>query len=282
MKQKKYQDLADLKLPDEIELPFFVRPNSDKSDALDDFYISFSHWVNFVGEVLLFSHIGNNLPVADISVNPVLKYGITGNKSVISPKITVKKSEAKTVTYSLAKNLFHHSIAQLVADYEIFLNDITSDILFRNPDILAIEEKQLTTKQIFDFSNVDNIIGFLVDKKVSDHAMLAYPKRVDAFQYLFHVGIHSKKSPLSLAQVHDIIELRNVILHSGGYASIQYLSRIQAYIENGYKPLLKRELDTPKVDFVWLIGFATDLLKLAGYVDEHVAVKWKTTRNEEN
>jgi len=279
MKRKKYPELSDLKLPDEIELPFFIQSNYDKSDALADFYIHFSHWINFTCEVLLFNHIGENFLVEDLSVKPKLKYGISGNKNVISPKIILQKARSKTVTYSLAENLFNHSISHLVTNYEMFLNQLTEDILWRNIELLLIDERQLTTKQIFDLGNIEKIQEFLVDKKVFEHAMLAYPKRVEVFQSLFHVGIHSKKSPIILAKVHDFIEVRNVILHTGGHASSQYISRVSGYIQKGYKPILEDELDTPKVDFVWLIEFAMDLIKLAEFIDEQVAQKWKTTRN---
>ena len=278
MKKTKYPEFSDLKLPDEIELPFFIKPNADKSDALDDFYINFSHWLNYICEVLLFSHVEDNLPVGDFSIKPDLKYGIGGEKRIISPTISLKKSKKKIIAYSLAENLYNQAIALLVSNYEQFLNDQTSDILWRNPDILAIEERQLTTKQIFNLGNIDDIKEFLIEKKLLEHTMLSYPKRVDAFQRYFHVGIHSKKAPLSLEKVHDLIEVRNVVLHSGGYASPKYFERMSAHTKHGYKPLLKKELDTLNVDFVWIIGFAKSLLELAGYIDEEVAKKWKTTR----
>lgn len=274
-----FPELSQLHLPDNIDFPFFIQANNKVSDALSDFYIGYSHCINYLCEVLLLNQVDKSVLKEKEVFRPIFKYGYNNEKVAPCPTITIKNIDESIGLYSLVENLFNLSLSQIVSLYDFYLNQITLDILIRNNDILAIDEHQLTTKTIFSLENLDNIAGYLAEKKVLEHAMLSYPKRVDVFQRMFHVGIHSIKSPISLELVHDIVEVRNVIMHNDGYASSLYFARLSPYIQNGYKPLLKDEYDTREIDFIWLIRISTDLLKLAVFIDEQVSLKWKTTRN---
>ena len=274
-----FPELSQLNLPDNINFPFFIQANNKVSDALSDFYIGYSHCINYICEVLLLNQVGKSVLKENEVFKPILKYGYKNEDVAPCPTITIKNIDESIGLHSLSENLFNLSLSQIVSYYDLFLNQLTLDILVRNKDILAIEELQLTTKTIFSLENLENMVGYLAEKKALEHAMLSYPKRVEVFERMFHVGIHSKKSPVTLELVHDIIEVRNVIVHNDGYASSLYFARLSPYIKNGYKPLLKDEYDTKEIDFIWLIRISTDLLKLAIYIDEQASLKWTTTRN---
>jgi len=274
--------INDIDLPNEVFLPFQVVPASKKSDALDDFYIRFSEWVSYISEVLLFSHLGSKIPIADFSAKPQIKASIQRkNKKVKflpTPKINVKDNNIDSISRNLSRNLFHHSISQLVTNYEIFLNELTEHILWENSELLAIEEKQLTTKEIFELSDIEDIQGLLIERKVLDHVMKSYPKRIEAFQKLFHVGIHSKKSPMPIVEMHDLIEVRNIIQHNDGHCSKQYLQRMSLYKDLEHDCFLSGLYGTIKIDFIWLLGFGKKMLKLTEFIDKEVSKKWKTIR----
>lgn len=198
-----------------------------------------------------------------------------------TPKISIKDKSFDAISRNLSRNLFNHSVSQLVTNFEIFLNEITEDILWRNKELLANDQKQLSNKEIFDLGDIDAIKGALIQRKVFEHAMSAYPKRVDSFQKLFHIGIHSKKAPISLPEVHDLVEIRNVIQHSAGHCSQQYLNRMSVYDETDYQRLLKSEYTQPKIDFCWLLELGINMVRLAEFVDSEAEQKWSTTRNSE-
>ena len=269
----------------DITLPFEIRPREEYSDALDDFFIRTSEWINYISEVLLFSHVGSKMPISDFSVQPQIKgprrRRHSASADLPSPKITIKDKNLDAISRNLSRNLFHHSISQLVTNFEVFLNEITEDLLWRNVALLSTEQKQLTNKEIFELGDIDEIKTSLIQTKVMEHAMSAYPKRVDSFQKLFHIGVHSKKSPLELPIVQDLMEVRNVIQHNDGHCSPQYLARMGGYDEAEYTRLLKREHSQVKIDFVWLLNLGVKLAELAEYIDLEASLKWKTTRNSD-
>ncbi len=282
---KDKKTLDDINVAEEITLPFRVHPRSESSDALDDFYIRISELISYVSEVLLFSHIGSNLPVSDFAVEPKLRGPRKRKNKEVSfypaPKISVKENNVDNISRNFSRKLFHHAISQLVTSYEVFLNELTEDILWRNVSLLSVDEKQLSTKEIFELGDIEEIQRTLIEKKVMDHAMSAYPKRVEGFQKLFHVGVHSKKSPMGLVELHDLIEVRNVIQHNDGHGSTHYIQRMSVYKDLDYTNLIKSEYYTPKIDFNWLIDFGVRILELAEFLDEEVSEKWTTTRNSD-
>lgn len=269
---------------DDITLPFRIRPREEHSDALDDFFIRTTEWVNYISEVLLFSHVGSKMPISDFTVKPQIKgprRRRTTSKDLAAPKITIKDKNFDAISRNLSRNLFHHSISQLVTNFEIFLNEITEDILWRNVQLLSTDQKQLTNKDIFQLGDIDAIKISLIQNKVMDHAMSAYPKRIDSFQKLFHIGVHSKKSPIKLPVVQDLMEVRNVIQHNDGHCSPQYLTRMGVYDESEYTRLLKAEHSQVKIDFVWLLDIGFKLAELAEFIDSETSIKWNTTRNSD-
>ena len=279
MSNKNEQRLSEINLTEQITLPFWVIPTEDKSDALEDFFIRTSEWVTYISEVLAFSHVSIEAKANETLISPnVMNPHISARGDQLRlPKIVLSSDEGN-LSGNLINYLFRHSLSQLVSNYEIFLNELTEEIFIRHDEFLAVDEKQLTTKDIFELGDLDSIREVLIKKKVMDHAMSAYPKRVDLFQKQFFVGIHSKKAPITLAEVHDLMEVRNVIQHSDAHASPQYFKRMGNY-KPDYKLLLEREHSTPKVDFEWLLSMVQNLLKLTEYIDGEVAKKWKTSRN---
>lgn len=275
-------DTVDL---DEITLPFKIKPRGEHSDALEDYFIRTTEWVNYICEVLLFSHVGSKMPLSDFSVQPQIKAPkyrrSTKSTYLPTPKINIKDKNFDAISRNLSRNLFHHSISQLVTNFEIFLNEITEDILWRNIKLLATEQKQLTNKEIFQLGNLDEIKSSLIQSKVMEHAMSAYPKRVDSVQKLFHIGIHSKKSPLGLPELHDLMEVRNTIQHNDGYCSAQYIARMSVYDNTEYQKLLEHEHAQIKIDFKWLLGIGVRMVELAEFIDFEAESKWKTTRNSD-
>jgi hypothetical protein len=105
--------------------------------------------------------------------------------------------------------------------------------------------------------------------------MRSYPEQVDWFQRHLYTGMHSRKGPLALDELHDFFEVRNVIVHSSGHAKKQYIDRTKHMTTRR----LPREYASPRIDFVQLTDFAAKLLVQAEFVDSQVAAKWQTTRN---
>jgi hypothetical protein len=258
----------------DLELPFWKTIPKPKSDALDDVQIRFNHLINFAGGVLATL---SSLDTNQERENEVIQVNLKpkNEKAVISPKIKVKSEEWEKLFSYIPTQLFYSSIVQLATLYEVFLSELIKEILKFNDSWLEIEEKQITTKKIFSLGSLEKIKWKLIEKKILDFTMLSYPKKVEKFEKEFHVGLHHKSFPLTLFEVHDFLEVRNIIVHNDGHASTHYFDRLKSYNQD---PLLKDKY-SPEVNFSWLFTFGENLISLCCLVDKKISEKWTTTRN---
>jgi hypothetical protein len=267
--------------PNKIHLPFRVTPKGKHSDSRDDFHIRFSEWVNHICEILSFSYLGNAMTIPGLSLVPKIKKDNFDPKNpdyVPVPQIILKDKNMDGISNNISRSLFYNSISQLVAMYEFFLTELAEEILWRHRELLGTDEKQLTSREIFELGDIKKIHFALIQRKVFSLGMSGYPKRVKTFQSLFHIGLHSTDSPLRIEELHDLIEIRNLIQHSDGFASDEYFQRMSIY--NGYKTLLTKQYGVLKTDFLWLLTFGGELVAQVEYIDNAIAEKWKTSRND--
>lgn len=269
--QNKSQDIGQL-----LYLPYKNDISKPKSDALDDVHLRFNELVNFIGEVLLSSQmtrgLENFVTFQDVQVQLDMKH----QESAKFPIIKIKDDESKKLTKNIARKLFYSSIVQLATIYEVFLSELIREILVHNDEWLESHERPFTAKEIFQIGTIDEIRRKLMSEKILDYAMLSYPKKVKKFEKDFHVGLHQKNFPLSLFEVHDFLEVRNVIVHNDGHASEHYVERMSFYNQ---KTLIKGRYSTLEIDFSWLLTFGQTLLSQCVMVDESIDKKWKTSRN---
>ena len=260
-----------------LPLNFYPGDNSGFSDSLCDFQIGFTNLINYIGEVLFLLSNIHNIEISSGYHSVDVFYEVLNKKKrILCPKLNIDTEKNDEMFSDTTNYLFKHSITQLASEYEIFLTSLLKEILRRNETLLDINEKQLSTKKIFELGSIKKIRSFLIQKKSIEFAMLSYPKKVDYFQSQFHIGIHSKKSPFTLSEVHDFIEVRNIIIHNDGHANEQYFERLKDYNQ---ETLVKRTHFSLKPDFVWFISFAKQLLALGYFIENDISKKWKTTRN---
>jgi len=267
--ESKSEDIGQL-----LQLPYKSKVAKPKSDALDDVHIRFTRLVNYIGEVLLTSHLANKYDGSKIkktfSINSKNR-----DKSTSSLKIIVHSDEWKNFSVNLQEKLFYSSIVQLSTIYEVFLSELMTEILRHNDEWLEKDERQITVKELFKCRNLTDARFKLIDRKILDFAMLSYPKKVERFEKEFHVGLHHKSFPLTLFQVHDFLEVRNIIVHNDGYSSEQYVERMGVYNQ---PPLLEKKQKLT-VHFSWFLDFGQKLIFLCNLVDEQIDNKWTTSRN---
>lgn len=258
-----------------LHLPYKRKTLSPQSDSLQDVQIRFRELVNFIGEVLLASQMVKELEKSLTSETIKIRLETERNKSNVFPDIKIQPDESRNLTRNIAKRLFYSSIVHLATIYEVFLSELIEEILLFNDEWLESDERQLTAKEIFSIGDIDEIRRKLMSEKVLDYAMLSYPKKVKKFEKDFHVGLHQKTFPLSLFEVHDFLEVRNVIVHNDGYASEHYIERMSVYNQ---KTLLEGAHYSLDVNFTWLLTFGQKLIALCVLVDDCIDKKWETTR----
>jgi len=251
-----------MSLADEIYLPFSERGLDLRSEALEDFYIRCSEWVNYVGSVILL--LGH---CTELSGEPRLR--------VPAPLIRGHHEELEETIQRLPKSLSTTAWTQLSTTFDVYLSELASEALRLNPELLSIDEKQLTTSEILELGSFDEIKERLIQRWTFRFGMESYPVKAERMQSKFRIGIHSNRSPMELFDVHDFVEVRNVLVHTGGHAtSSQYHDRMRHY---GRNTLIRSAYGTVATDFKWLMNFAECLAELCCFIDKEMRAKWTLT-----
>jgi hypothetical protein len=140
----------------EVRLPVTFERPVPGSDALWDLHIQHQRWLNFVGgsilaaEALFSPKSVGTIHRASLKVRTLPKH----TEDVPVPDIEVVKGEWDTLVHELPRQLYYAAFVQLATGYEDFLGMLLEDILWRNPDLLAADERQLTTREILAFSDL--------------------------------------------------------------------------------------------------------------------------------
>lgn len=255
------------------------RPEDFKlTDSGDDFHIELDRLGTFVAEMLVAAHLFEERAPRIPALRPELHdwfQELHMNKPgpLPAPEIEMNHSSLRDAGRTLPRSLFYSGVTQLVSAYEVYLGSLAREIYRYNNELLAIEEKQLTSAQILALDSTERIVNALVDRAVRKLTALSYPALVDRFNREFRVGIHHGSSPATLFTVHHLIEQRNVIVHNGGHVSDLYLERMSAY--EG-ETILTGHGSVP-VSFSAFFDYLFAFSVLGDYIDRKVKGTWATS-----
>ncbi|MCH7497718.1 MAG: hypothetical protein IH971_07705 [Candidatus Marinimicrobia bacterium] len=180
-----------------------------------DFHIRVDALLDYVGELLV---------ILDKSFNARHPSGVSSpelpakfRKTPKAPTIEFDKREWDKLRGDIPSRLYESSIVQLASHFEIFISELVSEVYFANTSLLAIDELQLTTRQILEIGSIEKIRQYLIEKATRNLISRSYPALVEAFQHTFHVGLHQSHAPLPQVEIHHFIEIRNLIVHNDGH-----------------------------------------------------------------
>jgi hypothetical protein len=258
-----------------LYLPYKSEVPSPRCDGLVDFHIRVDELINYVGEMLLLIDATRKAGFSTGRVKPILPEDIFKNVPKV-PTIIFDERNWDKYRSEIPTRLFYSAVVQLVSHFETFIAELLNDIYYSNPELLAINEKQLTTKEIFEIGSVKKIRHYLKRKMVSKFITKSYPDMVGAFQRNLYIGVHSRHSPFTQKEIHNIIEFRNIIVHNDGQASNLYFDRMSIY-ESPPADMLEKIGDSVPTNFVWFFTSANKLLGIGNFIDAESQKKWTTT-----
>jgi hypothetical protein len=260
---------------DILDLPFQVERPEEVTDALRGLYIRVNRLINYTGEVLLTAYIAEgSTPPSDI-VSPRARVDYLDRKISV-PLIQVDTTKWASLEAKMLERLFYTSLVQLASHYEMFLTKLAEEIYLNN-DLIKECERKLTVAEVMKFRDFDELTANVIKDLTTDLVHKSYPNIVSSYEHGFHIGIHDKTSPISLPVVHNLIELRNVVVHNDGHASKLYLERTLSYKEQKLPKVLTYEYESLEIDFPWLIDTAKFLLRLGNHIDQQARKRWKTS-----
>jgi hypothetical protein len=261
-----------------LELPAKYETNGPCSDALDDLYIRVTDLINFVGEVIVSRELSKDQIEDNLEIEPKLSLIQTGTDNIEFPSIKIKAEKWTRLARRLPEQLFYSSVTQMATIYETYLSEIFHEILWNHPELIIVGEKQLTTEEIFEHQTLDSIKFTLTDRKVDNLLFGSYPKVAKGVSSLFKVQLHGSKSPMSLFEIHDFIETRNVIVHGDGAAGELYYDRMRIYGKDTFIKERKSKSGYVKINFKWFFRNAEKFLEQCSFIDEQLTEKWETSK----
>lgn len=102
---------------------------------------------------------------------------------------------------------------------------------------------------------------------------------VKTISSLFKIEFHGTKSSMTLFEVHDFFEVRNVIVHNDGTAGQLYFPRMKNYKEQSFIKETKSKRGYLDIDFNWFFNKAEKFLHQCNFIDEQLTKKWKTSKS---
>lgn len=258
----------------EINIPINNKYPSPSTDALQDFYININSILNYTSEMLLLLELNKSPTIEPKRIEINLGRTILG-EPIISPNLNIAKSFTK-ISKNTVEELFNSSLTRIASCYEGYLNQLMHELYWHN-DIIQSSEIKVPISEVFRFNSLESLEDDLIQNIILSTIMQSYPKLVKTFQDRFFIGIHSRNAPITLEEVHNFIELRNLVVHNHGHANKHYLDRVKKYQDLNFPELLKRQHSSISVNFHWLFTISDQLLKLGDFIDKQAQERWNTS-----
>jgi len=123
-----------------------------------------------------------------------------------------------------AERLFHKQlIVSLVSRYDEFLGEFLNIVLNIHPEWLKISEKTLTYKELIEMKSIETAISGIINKEIDNLLRGSHEEQIAFIDGKLKTGI--KEHFNKLAEFLEITECRNLLAHTGGKVSQQYMDR---------------------------------------------------------
>jgi hypothetical protein len=137
---------------------------------------------------------------------------------------SVRNFSASETAKSLVSNSFLFS---LISQYDAFIGRIARFVILENPEILNGSDKILSFSKLLDFSSIEEAREHIIEKEVES---VLRDSHSDHFRWL------ERRLNIKLTENHpswpifiEITERRNLLAHTGGKVSSQYLANCRAH-----------------------------------------------------
>jgi hypothetical protein len=105
-------------------------------------------------------------------------------------------------------------MTRTVDNFLCYVSELLALIFRTKPQALRTDETTVTLRQVLQYETMDDLIGALVDLRVTD---LAYKGFRDLAQFLSkRIGLDLHENDEDMAVAIEIIEQRNLIVHKVG------------------------------------------------------------------
>jgi hypothetical protein len=155
-------------------------------------------------------------------------------------KVELSPDEYRELLLNLKKlrrsdQLFRQQIiTTFIARFDEFIGELLKVALSINPEWLKTTEKSITYEKLIEMKSIDNAIVGVINEEIESLLRGSHQEQIEFIDKKLKIGIKENFSRLS--DFLEIAERRNLIAHTGGKVSRQYLDKCQKFGHNHTKP----------------------------------------------
>ena len=113
-------------------------------------------------------------------------------------------------------------ILPLVGQYDAFVADLLKVLFQKRPERIFTSDRQVTFSEISELNSIEDIKNLIIEKEVEKIIRESHSKQFDIMEKLF--GVELRKGLDIWSDFIEITERRNLLAHTNGIVSKQYLS----------------------------------------------------------
>lgn len=146
----------------------------------------------------------------------------------------------------------------LISTYDSFLSYLLRVALTKKPEIAFSSDRQITLKDLLKYSSIEEAKQYVFEKEVENIIRNSHQEQLNQIKSKF--SIETTKDLSILPQFVEICERRNLLVHTGGIVSQQYLNVCEQYnclekdIHVGTKLKVGRQYYKKSVEIVYEIA----------------------------
>ncbi len=121
-----------------------------------------------------------------------------------------------------SKALPNMFLLALVSQYDAFIANLLKALFLRRPELIFTSEKQVSFSDISGFNSINEIKNSIIEKEVENIIRQSHAKQFDIMEKSFKIEL---RSGLDIwPNFIEITERRNLLAHTNGVVSRQYIS----------------------------------------------------------
>lgn len=193
----------------------------------------FTKHVDAIGDVLVFTvwiiHVltqNSKVQISEFEAgNCELKEGAE-ERTVVIPNTHIrewKRLQREYEHFALSSSLLPRSLlVSLVSQYDAYLGRLLRTIFLRRPEIMNSPDKKISYETLGQFKSLDALKEHILEKEIEAILRTSHPDQFTWMENSF--GLTLKKGLAIWPSFVEIIERRNLFVHTDGVVSSQYIT----------------------------------------------------------
>ena len=150
-------------------------------------------------------------------------------------------------------------VVALVSQYDAFLGRLIQVLFTFKPDAINVSEKSLTFAELLEFGSIDAAKKFILEKEVESLLRNSHAEQFTWLEKKFDIFL--RKDLKTWGDFIELTERRNLLVHTGGIISTQYLKNCKEHnvifsedIKLGFLLSVNADYVTKAYEYIYEVG----------------------------